>query len=245
MRYLFLLLILAMIVGCSPSDAGMVIGSGAEAPPSGITFVAAESGTTNGDTSVVANKPTGTVNNDVMIGCVYTNGNAEDHSDPGDWATILEDLTNGSDTMSCWYKVASGEGASYTFTGGSTEAMVLIISTFRGVDTADVINVFEDGLTTTSTSVTSQTITTDEDGCMIIAAAEMNDDEDAMTVIQGGYTSVFGATLEIATTVGADTGIRGTMSYELQESLGATGDAVGTQNESETIITQHFALNPA
>ena len=103
-----------------------------------ITYVASASANTGASTSVTITKPTGTVDDDVMI-AVFSNGQTDGTTPAStDWTNIdFNEVTAGTDGMSSiFYKVASSEGTNYTFDypSSTSNQTVGIISTFRGVD---------------------------------------------------------------------------------------------------------------
>jgi hypothetical protein len=108
-----------------------------------ISFVAGSRGPTsfpgssNNTSSVACAKPTGVANGDVMLAFCQSGG-AANHSAPAGW-TLLSEVANDPQnlTSTIFYKVASSEGSSYTFTddeGGTTPMCVQIVA-YRGCDT--------------------------------------------------------------------------------------------------------------
>lgn len=100
-------------------------------------------GATNNTSSVACAKPTNTADGDLMIAYCQSGGDIT-HSAPGDWTLLgeYEDVHGVNLTCTIFYKVASGEGTSYTFTddsGGVTPMNVQIL-TYRGVDPNDPID---------------------------------------------------------------------------------------------------------
>lgn len=93
-----------------------------------------------------ANKPTGVVDNDVMIAVVTVFADLGDVTTltitpPAGWNLIRRMNHAGENMgMATYYKVAASEGASYTWTLSSGSSLVGIMA-YSGVDTADPIDV--------------------------------------------------------------------------------------------------------
>ena len=86
-------------------------------------------------TTLPVNKPTGVVNGDVMLATITTRDTAV--TTLTGW-NVIGATTNTAGTLrtSYFWKVAASEGASYTWTIGSSKASVTIIA-FSGVDTTN------------------------------------------------------------------------------------------------------------
>ena len=91
-------------------------------------------------TTITISKPTGTVENDLMIATISTDG-SETIDVPSGW--ILVNQNNNSDvTLAVFYRVATvSEPADYTFTWGSHEQAAGAILRYSGVDTVNPIDV--------------------------------------------------------------------------------------------------------
>lgn len=133
-----------------------------------ISFVAGASGPTwpggssNNTSSVNVSKPTGTADGDVMI-AICQSGGGLSHSAPGGW-TLYSSYSHSTAnlTNTIFYKVASSEGSSYTFTddSGGLTPMCAAIVTYRGVDTADPINAIQSAETGGTDTVSTPSVTT-------------------------------------------------------------------------------------
>lgn len=69
-------------------------------------------------TSIVINKPTGVVNGDLMFAVIsFTSGSETISSAPAGWTLIQATSSGGANqiSLSTYYRIASGEGASYTW----------------------------------------------------------------------------------------------------------------------------------
>lgn len=92
----------------------------------------------SGDTATLTvSKPTGTANGDLMLGFQCSDyGTYANLTAPAGW-NFLTGLDRGTNLLhfKVWYRVASGEGASYGFPQGSGVDGVIILVTLRDVDT--------------------------------------------------------------------------------------------------------------
>lgn len=85
--------------------------------------------------SPTVNKPTGTVDGDWMVAFTATD-TVHTIATPGTW-NFIATLDQTTDTsLSAFWRIASGEGASYTFTNlfGTTEVGTICIMSYSGVD---------------------------------------------------------------------------------------------------------------
>lgn len=96
-----------------------------------ITFVAAATAANSGAATLTINKPSGTLEGDLMISFV-SNGNSRTWTGDTGWTEVVDDAVNGGIRIA--YKVAgASEGASYTFTaveGNATSQGIIV--TYRG-----------------------------------------------------------------------------------------------------------------
>lgn len=96
--------------------------------------------TTTGETDITADKPTGTVADDVLIALMVCNNQTV--TPPAGWTQFIDETIEVFGFRG-FYKVAGGsEPASYTFTVPSnTPPLVLGITAWTGVDTSDVFDI--------------------------------------------------------------------------------------------------------
>lgn len=128
-----------------------------------ITFVAEAHNTTNYTSSTVVTKPTGTVDNDVLIAVV---GGVMSGT-PSGWTALMNVATGtgGSlDHVYVYYKVAASEGANYTFSNSAAQLGAVSIVAYRGVDNTTPIDL-------TNKSITVIAGSTDFSPASITAAA--------------------------------------------------------------------------
>lgn len=94
------------------------------------TFVASTNNVSTSST-VTGNKPTGTADNDIIFADIFTKDSTLPSGIPSGWA-LLETVVNGSQHAVYW-KVASSEGSSWSWTsGGGVFNTSITILTWRG-----------------------------------------------------------------------------------------------------------------
>lgn len=127
-------------------------------------------GGSNNTSTCIINKPTGTLDGHVMIAFIQTGGGVN-ISAPGGWTLIdTHSHAGGANlTNSIYYKVASSEGSSYTFTDDSGGATPLTgaIATWSGVDTSAPINAEASSETNGTDTVGTPNVTTTADCVML------------------------------------------------------------------------------
>lgn len=124
-------------------------------------------GATNGAQSLVINKPAGVVDGDVMIAVISSTGT---YTPPSGW-TSLGALTP-SYRAEAWYRVASGEGASYTWSLADTDGVsaVGIIAAYFGQDLTVTIDADAEQANAASTSAVAPSVTATIPGDMLVCA---------------------------------------------------------------------------
>lgn len=135
----------------------------------------AEASTQNGSSStlLVINKPTGTVDGDLMIAVMGTNQtSAMTWTGDTGWTEVVDHGT-GPALRVAW-KIASSEGASYTFTCSSSTALGGSILTYRGTHQTVPISVTgvadRDTTAATGTTLTAAGVTVPGNTSVLLAA---------------------------------------------------------------------------
>lgn len=180
-----------------------------------------QSSTVSGGT-ITVNKPTGTINGDVMLASVAVVKNTSTVITPAGWTLVQSsNQTNGNTSrLYTYYKVAGGsEPASYIWTfSGANIGAVAGVASFTGVDTASPIDVSASQTTAKSTSHTAVSITTTVAGDMLVTIHEFTSSRNWTS--PGGMTEVIDSYSRTGT---SGNGISLEMNYEARPAVGATG----------------------
>lgn len=203
-------------------------------------------GSTGDQTSLNVTKPTGTVENDVMVAVVglsAATGGTQTITAPSGWVQITSTSDSSFSQVTSFYKVATAtEPSSYTFSWTTATRAALGLSSYDGVDTADVINVAGASNTGSGTAVTATGATTTVKGTWVVAAFASNDNT------QNSYTPPSGMTerVDVASTTDGTGNNAVTLSLAdvAQASSGATGDKTATVSASSDWSAHLFALTP-
>ncbi|MFI1535564.1 hypothetical protein [Streptomyces anandii] len=138
-----------------------------------ISYVATATAVTSTitDASLACNVPTGTTDGDVMVAIVSRPSGTATVSTPSGWDVLsgFPVQNSGGITLAGFYRVASSEPASYTFSF-STGKCLIAISSYRGVDNTTPVHQSAAATDTTNrTTHTSPSITTTVANCWTIA----------------------------------------------------------------------------
>lgn len=183
------------------------------------------------------NKPTGTLQNDVMVALVLTYDNAsETYTPPSGWTILgtqqVESASGDITVSAAYYKVAgASEPSSYTWTISPAAYTDIAIVSYSGVDTTTPVD--------TSSANHGFTGTRTGTGITTAAANEM------VLWLSAGYGQVLNA--------GGPTGFTNRATWdgvnEIWEksfaSAGATGNITATQGGTDSWTAHVVALNPA
>ncbi len=122
-----------------------------------VGFIASAFATGSPTTSLVVNKPTGTVLGSVLlVGLRLRSSTAVTVTPPAGWTQIRQDIFANKYTQTVYYKVATGvEPASYTFSLSVSCRGVIGMSSYSGVDTAAPINTHAGQVNAASATVTA------------------------------------------------------------------------------------------
>lgn len=134
------------------------------------TFRAKASTNING-LNITVSKPAGTVDDDTMIAMINTNNSGTSLTPPAAW-TLIDRTSDASGTgvsQAVYSKIASSEGASYTWVqGASTDATGVILSFFGG-DPLEAIRGAVAQANVSSTEVAIPSLTMDAPDLMLVA----------------------------------------------------------------------------
>lgn len=201
-------------------------------------------GETDTASSVTVNKPTGVVDNDVMIAMVaWWTGTL---TPPAGWTQIgtTESWAASSDTakMAMYYKVASSEGSSYTWTNSSSPNEIYVsIRAYTGVNTSTPIDASSQTSTTTQgTSVVGNTITTTvANGMLLFFGSRMNAGANSNAITPDG------AMTELTEMFAGSGWTRAFVDEQTLGATGATGSRTATSTGSYTYGAFMVALKAA
>jgi hypothetical protein len=203
-------------------------------PPAYASFAEAKSGGTSTPTtvtSITVDKPAGTVDGNLLVAVVTWDAD----SGPGTVGTVPNGWTqlylnkytySGSEVeVGVWWKIASSEGASYTWGWSTAEAVYAYILRITGNDTSNPINAWgitADGSSSYGTSPTCPTVTTTVADTLIL---RLFGSDRGMTDIDGDYPSGHtGITVDRAGPAASGCSCGGA-AYKTQAAAGATGTA--------------------
>ena len=118
--------------------------------------------------SLTINKPSGTVDGDLIIAYHFSIGAGDSHDTPAGWTLIttagkVHGFNSTWDThLSAWYKTASGEPSSYNFTGTGDVPREVHLLRYDGHNSSNPINIaaINNGITSSSIANTVSVTTT-------------------------------------------------------------------------------------
>lgn len=184
-------------------------------------------------TSLTLTKPTGTVENDLLVAFIQLSRDSPVDTPPAGWTK--REGGGSYSTYHSWYKVAgASEPANYTWSETGENAWYGIIFRVSGVDPVNPLNTSSYGEDTDyDTSFTVTGVTTSVDACLVFAAAWKSGRY--MTAVSGGWTS------DYLTPGTPGLGV----AHKTQATAGATGNAVFTANSGDRSAYVMFAFQPA
>lgn len=205
------------------------------------SFIAEASTQNSGaSTSLVINKPTGTTDGDLMIAVMGTNQPSGAFTWTGDtgWTEVVDHGT-GPGLRVAW-KIASSEGANYTFTCSLSTALGGSILTYRNTHQTVPISVTgtcdRDTTATTGTTLTAAGVTVPGNTSILVGAF----------YVTGTSTTLSTPTGMASRASNSDATFQSWNIFDESVESGATGDRVstitGNGNTGEMVL---FAIAPA
>lgn len=125
-------------------------------------------------TSMVCNKPTGVVTDDVLVAFTFTYDNpAAEMTPPAGWTEIAAGNIEVANLVARAYiKVAGGsEPSTYTFTLNNMDVAFVVMAAYSGVDTATPQDATATGASGTGTNRTATGLTTVTNGAVIVVGS--------------------------------------------------------------------------
>lgn len=205
--------------------------SGGSVPTVGNTAT----GFTSNGTTVVVNKPSGVVDNDLLIAVIGHDTNTTPSvTPPAGWTAIRNDVDSGTNGgIWSYYKVAASEGASYTFTAGSSGRLVGHILQITGFDATTPIDASNGQVNSAATSVVAPSVTTLVDNTLLLFLGAIN--ATATFTPPSGMTEI---TDSNTTNMAVETA-SGTVA-----TAGSTGTRTATASTSAVNYAQLVAIRP-
>jgi hypothetical protein len=198
-----------------------------------ITFRAAETAASLSANTVTVTKPTGTVDNDIMLAIAYVNDATATITPPAGWTLAESVNTTITAKATLYYKKASSEGANYQFDFSVTSRVRATIVTFTGQDTTTPVGDTSGQGNSSSTSAPAATVTSTVDNSVIVYGAIMDSGTGTSWTPPTDYT-------EATDTGGAAST---TFAYATMASAGATGTITGTNSSAEANAAYLVVLN--
>ncbi len=199
-------------------------------------------------TSIVLNKPSGTVDGDLLI--ILAGNDIADSatdqfdatSDPSGWTFVKEDGDATSDNhVAMFWKIASSEGSTFTITALSSQDYWGACLRISGAHATTPIGVTGSSLSQTHTNPNNiPEITTINDNSLVIAFGGTDgSDTDPFTIAGTGWT-------EGDEITGADStdDTNGVWAWKDMASAGATADCAWTLGKTDGVIAWQFSINP-
>jgi len=194
--------------------------------------------------SLAINKPTGTVQGDVMFASIAIRPETGTITAPSGWTLVrrVNNTNSNENTLATYYKVAgTGEPASYTWSFSTSSGAAGGITTFTGVDTSDPIDVENGQNTANGTTHASPSITTTIANTMLVTAHAFSSSTTWSS--PAGMTEAYE---DASASVPSPGGISIQVNYVTQQAAGATSpkNAVAA-SDADVGNTEAIALRPA
>jgi hypothetical protein len=197
-------------------------------------------------TSLTINKPAGTVEGDLLIAAVATDGNTKySLAAPGGqgWTQIVVDDEADKVTLGVWWKLAgASEAGSHQFTWSGGQEAYGWIMRFTGHNPSSPIGDW-DKHDSASVFPVCDSVTTTVANCMILRIGAF-DDDDVVTDVTG--LEAFGhATITMDQSSGGNGTCSGGAGYQQQGTVGASSEPWFTLSGYEQYVTLSVVIAPA
>ena len=197
---------------------------------------------TTGVNSLTINKPTGTVNGDVMIAAIGIRPNTASITAPSGWTLIKRTDQSGGTASSqalYWKAAGSSEPSNYTWTFSSSTGSAGGIATFYNVNTANPVNVSGGQATGSALAHSTPSVTTTATNTMVIAVQSFA--SCATWTPPAGMTEIVDVSSDAVPNA---VGISLNMSWVRQAAIGATNAKSATASgDADVGVAQIVALN--
>ncbi len=195
----------------------------------------------NTGTSLDLSKPTGTVQNDVMIAAItITGGSGVTFTAPSGWTSIQNTNTASNEIKTqSWYLVAgASEPASYTWTWTGGQRAAGAIMSYSGVDTASPIDQSGSQANASSTTITAPSISPTNEKDQLVAIFGIAN-AGTITPVSPLTTQAYSAP------TGTSTLSATRLADQQLTANGATGTRTGTAGTAGVNVGQLVALKPS
>ncbi len=208
--------------------------------PTQVTFNGFEEAKrSSSSSSVTVSTPSGTVEGDLLIAAVATDGN-ESFSTPSGWTQISQANQGGASLAVYWKLASASESSSHTFSWGSNEEAYAWIMRFTGHHATTPIDTYATYGSGSSSSPDCPSVTTTVDNAMILRIGGFDDDDvDIDSSGLSGHTTI---TMDQSDS-GSGT-CSGGAGYVIQGTAGASGVAEFDLTNSEQYRTVTIAIAP-
>lgn len=197
-----------------------------------VAFRASASNANPSSNSLTVNIPAGTQNGDIMIAVFEISISISNEiNTPSGW-TLLDNAASVGPNVASYWRVASAEPASYTWTFSATNAVSGIIASYSGGGSIDTHGAFN--RTTSSTSITANSISTAIDGDMLVFVV-------GCSAAETSYTGPAGFTQRATPSTAGGACLLADM---LQTTHGATGSVTTTAASSANTNASLIAIAP-
>lgn len=204
----------------------------------------ASAGAPSGTLSLTINKPSGTVEGDVMIASIAVRPDTAAITEPANWTLVrrVDNANPNANSLAVYYKVAgASEPADYTWTFSASTGSAGGIQSFLGVDQGNPINVDSGQNTASGLTHATPSVNTTATNTMLVTSHDFT--SSATWTPPAGMTEAFDVASE---TVPAAAGISIEGNYVIQAAADATGAKTATAGNDADVGNAHIlALKPA
>lgn len=176
--------------------------------------------------TVIVSKPSGIVDNDLLVATGVINGGATITSPPSGW-TLIHSETSGANTFYTYLKRASSEGSSWTWTLSGFATGTMLASGYSGVDTSTAQDVSATNVAAgiAATTVIPGATTVTNNAWFITAAMQAFGSSGAAFTAPSGFSVDAAATATTTTNTLA-------LGHKAITPAGATGSSTWTTSDS-------------
>jgi len=207
-------------------------------PPTYETY--AEASSLGNVVQIQVNKPSGTVENDLLFAIFSKDAAGGVLSSPAGWTDLGEGSTGASRVLFSYKIATASEPTMYMFTSTDSDQMCVGVSRLSGVDQNDPIDVYSSLNTGNDAAPTCPTVDTGALGTTILRAMGADDDDYSTPGnYPGGHTAIF-----TVQSTGSNGEAHCALAYTTQSDPGATGAASYNMTAAEQWGAMTVVLKP-